>query len=101
MATLRNRIIFVATIDHEPWGGSEELWSRTALDLVAQGFPVSASVAEWSPLHPRVLDLQSRGVDLWVRPRWYSLRQHPWGRLASRGKDPTTYAVERLIAARS
>jgi glycosyltransferase involved in cell wall biosynthesis len=83
-----------------PWGGSEELWSRTALDLVEQGFLVSASVLEWVPLHPRVLDLQARGVELWVRPPWYSLREHPWSRLAARGKAPTTYAVERLIAAR-
>jgi hypothetical protein len=53
----RNRITFVSTMDSDPWGGSEELWSRTALDLLAQGFPVSASVPEWSPLHPQVLDL--------------------------------------------
>lgn len=65
----RNRITFVSTMDLEPWGGSEELWARTALDLLSQGFSVSASVLQWSPLHPRVLDLRARGVDLWVRPR--------------------------------
>ena len=66
-----------------PWGGSEELWSRTALDLVAQGFPVSAVVFEWSPLHPRVQELKARGVDVQVYPQWYSLRQHPLRRIAS------------------
>jgi len=100
MEPSRNRLVFVSTMAGEPWGGSEELWSRTALDLVSQGFPVSASVLEWSPLHPRVLDLRARGVDLWARPQWYSLRRHPWDRLMSRGKDRTTYAVARLIAAR-
>jgi glycosyltransferase involved in cell wall biosynthesis len=96
----RQRIIFVSTMTGDPWGGSEELWSRTALDLVAQGFPVSACVAEWSPLHPRVLELRARGVDLWVRPVWYSLRKHPWRRLMSRRNGPAALAVERLIAAR-
>jgi glycosyltransferase involved in cell wall biosynthesis len=96
----QHRFTFVSTMDGDPWGGSEELWSRTALDLLAQGFPVSASVLEWSPLHSRVLDLRARGVDLWVRPRWYSFGAHPWARLASRGKNLAAYAVTRLIVAR-
>lgn len=53
-----DRIVFVSTMDGIPWGGSEELWSRTALALlVDQGYAVSASVLEWSPLHKRVLGL--------------------------------------------
>src|SRR5947207_8482826 len=95
-----NRIVFVSTMDGIPWGGSEELWSRTALDLVSQGFLVSAGVIEWSPLHPRAVDLRTRGVELWLRPKWYSLQQHPWRRLASHRKGPTAYAIEQLIAAR-
>jgi glycosyltransferase involved in cell wall biosynthesis len=95
-----NRIIFVSTMDAIPWGGSEELWSQAALDLASQGFPVSAGVIEWSPLHPRVVDLRARGVELWLRPKWYSVREHPWRRLASHGKGPTAYAIERLLAAR-
>ena len=94
------RIIFVSTMALVPWGGSEELWSRTALDLVAQGFPVSASVLQWAPLHPRVLDLRARGVDLWVRPTWYSLREHPWRRFAQQRRGTAAYALARLIAAR-
>ncbi len=94
------RIIFVSTMDTDPWGGSEELWSRTALDLVAQGFPVSASVVEWSPLHPRILDLRARGVDVQPRPLWYAKRKNPWRALTSRGKDAAIDAVERLIAGR-
>jgi glycosyltransferase involved in cell wall biosynthesis len=68
-----------------PWGGSEELWSRAALDLISQDFAVSASVREWPSLHPRVLDLRARGVDLWVR------RDH----------DPRTFEVERLLSSRA
>jgi glycosyltransferase involved in cell wall biosynthesis len=97
------RIIFVSTMGGDPWGGSEELWSRTTLDLVAQGFPVSASVFERSPLHPRLLELQGCGVDLWLRPRQYSLRKHPWRWVfrSWRNAAAAVYPVERLIATRS
>jgi len=98
---LQNRIIFVSTMAGDPWGGSEELWSRAALDLVSQGLPVSADVVEWSTLHPRVLDLRASGVDLWVRPKWYSLREHPWRWMASRRRGATVYAIAQLLAARS
>jgi glycosyltransferase involved in cell wall biosynthesis len=94
------RIIFVSTMDAVPWGGSEELWSQASLDLMAEGFPVSAGIIEWSPLHPRIVDLRSRGVELWFRPKWYSLREHPWHWLASHRVGPTAYAIERLLAAR-
>lgn len=100
----RNRnsqIVFVSTMGEYGWGGSEELWSRAALDLVSQGFGVSASVREWPSLHSRVLDLSERGVDLWVRPLWYSLGQHPWRRLAARRHGPLAFEVKRLISARA
>ena len=60
-------IVFVSTMEGYPWGGSEELWSQTALNLVAQGFAVTASVAGWSPLHDRAKALITGGVD--VQPR--------------------------------
>ncbi len=94
-------IIFVSAMVGEPWGGSEELWSRTALDLVSQGFSVSASVMEWTPLHPRVLDLTARGVHLQVRPRSYSLLKQPVRRILFRHKDAAVMEVGRLIAATS
>lgn len=75
------RVIFISTMDHVPWGGSEELWSRTALELVDRGVPVSASVPAWSPPHPRVVKLQERGVDLWLRSSQRSLSQRAWHRL--------------------
>jgi glycosyltransferase involved in cell wall biosynthesis len=94
----QTRIIFVSI--NPECGGSEELWSLAALDLVTQGFAVSASIVERpTALHERLRDLQARGVGLWTRPLWYSFRNHFWRRLASRGKDPAEYSLERLIAA--
>lgn len=96
----RPRIVFFSTLNGYRWGGSEELWSRTATELVSRGFAVSASVKQWPSLHERVVDLQARGVELWPRPAHYSLRDHPWHRLASRGHSPVVYEFKRLIAAR-
>jgi glycosyltransferase involved in cell wall biosynthesis len=95
------RILFVSTMDCYPWGGSEELWSRAALDLAAEGFAVSASVGAWSPPHRKVLDLAERGVDVWLRPLPYPLRKRVWRALTAPQKSPITLEVERLIAARA
>jgi glycosyltransferase involved in cell wall biosynthesis len=94
-----NRIAFVSTMGGYPWGGSEELWSRAALDLRAQGFAVSSSIREWPTLHPRVRDLQMHGVDLYQRPDVYSLHLHPWRRMAARRCGPRVLEVKRLISA--
>jgi glycosyltransferase involved in cell wall biosynthesis len=94
------RITFVSMMAGDLWGGSEELWSRTAMDLVSRGVPVSASVTKWSPLHPRVLQLRTCGVDLWVRPSRYAWHEHPWCRLMSRRVGRTAYAIAQLLDAR-
>ncbi len=43
------RIGFVSTNECVPWGGSEELWSRTAKHLADQDVEVYASVKKWNP----------------------------------------------------
>jgi glycosyltransferase involved in cell wall biosynthesis len=93
------RIVFVSECG-ESWGGSEELWSRTALDLVTQGFRVSASVRKWSPPHRRMLDLVERGVEVWFRPDSYPLWRQAWRKLTAPHKNTTTLQVQRLLTAR-
>jgi glycosyltransferase involved in cell wall biosynthesis len=95
------RILFVSSVNDVPWGGGEELWSRAALNLAAEGFSVFASYAAHSPPHPRVLDLRERGVELWFRPMPYPLRKRAWRSLITPKKTPTTLEVERLITAKS
>jgi glycosyltransferase involved in cell wall biosynthesis len=98
--TNQRRVAFVTTPNTDPWSGAEELWARTALDLLANGTAVSASVTAFSPLHPRMVELQARGVDLWPRPSWYSLHKHPIRRLRSREGGPVLYEVRRMLTAR-
>jgi glycosyltransferase involved in cell wall biosynthesis len=96
---IRGRVLFVTTPHLDPWSGAEELWSRTAIELVSQGVPVSASVWEESLECPRMRELQARGVDLCPWPRQYSLRKHPWKRLRSWHNGAVAFAVERLLDA--
>src|SRR5436190_14836180 len=90
-------ILFISTMDSEPWGGSEELWSRAALNLASDGLAVAASVVKWSPLHPRVRELAQRGIRLSTRPRDPSL----WHRARAKivGSQPTLETVKTFIAA--
>jgi hypothetical protein len=71
---------------------------EAAVDLAAQGFRVSASGIEGSPLHRRLHDLETHGVELWPRPLSYSLRRQPWDRLVCGSKHPATFALERKSA---
>jgi glycosyltransferase involved in cell wall biosynthesis len=94
------RIIFCSTMEGASWGGSEELWSRTAKVLASQGYPVSASIPEAAALHPCVRDLAENGIDLWPRSQCYSLRQHPIRRVAARQVGVLVYEVARLLRRR-
>jgi len=97
---VQKSIVFVST-NNAAWGGSEELWSRAALNLAAEGFLISASVYGSWPPHPRVINLTERGVEVWFRPARYPLRKRAWYHLTAPQKSPTTLEVERLVAARS
>ena len=63
----RKTVAVVAGRTDDPWGGSEELWSRTATLLAREGFNIAASVGRWRPQHSRVSDLISESVNVWER----------------------------------
>lgn len=93
--------LFVTTPHLDPWSGAEELWSQTATSLASEGYPVAASIWQGALKHPKILELPARGVELWPRPRWYSLRRNPWAWFRSRRNGPLAFAIERIITARS
>ena len=96
----RKRILFISTME-DSWGGSEELWSQAALKLAAQGFGVTASGYNSSPLHHRVQALVRGGID--VQPRVYSfpLSQRLWRKVIGRHDEYLTAEVRRLIKTQS
>jgi glycosyltransferase involved in cell wall biosynthesis len=94
---LKKRILFFSTMVGDPWGGSEELWSQTAQNLVVKGFEVSASVHEWKPLHGRVVSLINSGVDVAVRPTRYPVWRSALRRAMFRRDTHMTAELRRLI----
>ena len=95
---LHKRVAFISTMVGAPWGGSEELWSRTALYLSKEGFGVSTSLDEWLPLHERVLELARGGIDIWLRPKDYSLLKKAWNRARFGATRDTVLEAQRFLA---
>jgi glycosyltransferase involved in cell wall biosynthesis len=88
-------ILFVSTTTG--WESCEELWSQAAVDLVRQGFTVSASVVETTPLHPRIQDLKAAGVNVKTRPARYSLWKRAWHHVFLRGKAKVAMEINKLL----
>jgi glycosyltransferase involved in cell wall biosynthesis len=92
------RIVFVSNMTGSAWGGSEELWARTASHLVSDGLPVSASVNGWSPPHPRTIQLGADGVDVQPRRTDYQLWWRAWTKLAAPGRTPAEIEFLSFLA---
>ena len=80
------KIVFISTMRSDPWGGSEELWSRAALRLRDEGHHVAASVIWWPRLSPRVLALRAQGLELseYRFPHQHNLAARTWHKLRRR-----------------
>jgi glycosyltransferase involved in cell wall biosynthesis len=63
-----SKIAFVTVNKDGPWGGSEELWVKTALNLAERGHQVSASVRGW-PHTPAPIQQLAQAIA--VSYRWY------------------------------
>jgi glycosyltransferase involved in cell wall biosynthesis len=58
------RIAIISAMSGSPWGGSEVLWSDTALRLLAGGHAVFASVVRWPETPGPVARLRERGAEV-------------------------------------
>jgi glycosyltransferase involved in cell wall biosynthesis len=93
-----SRILFVSTMGGDAWGGSEELWARSAVRLVREGHSVFASVAAWEPLHPRVRALEAAGVQILPRRfRAAPLLRRILGRLGNRPVEAPSPFLHALV----
>ena len=72
---MMSRIAFISTVDSCPWGGSEELWSRTALHLLHEKNAVAACVKWWPEPVPQIAALERAGCYINRRPP-ASRKQH-------------------------
>jgi glycosyltransferase involved in cell wall biosynthesis len=92
------RIAFMSIMDNWRWGGSEELWAQTATRLRLEGHEVSASVATWTPVHERVLDLGRAGINVKFRPRKLSFFERAWRLARSDTKSPIVAQLDKFIS---
>jgi glycosyltransferase involved in cell wall biosynthesis len=63
------RIAFFSTMGGLPWGGSEELWSRAASVLLANGHQVAFNCFEWPSVAPPLQQLVEAGASPTFRSR--------------------------------
>ncbi|MBK9763823.1 MAG: hypothetical protein IPO87_10780 [Flavobacteriales bacterium] len=63
------KLLFISTNDHVPWGGSEVLWSKVAVALVASGHNVMASLQRWPEEPKPVAEVRTKGVQIHLRSR--------------------------------
>lgn len=78
------KIAFVSTMLGTPWGGSEELWSQTAMRLLEQGHRVDVSVPGW-PMRPKqVEDIIAKGGNVSFRARSLPLIQRSLAKIRKR-----------------
>ena len=92
------RCVFISNMVSDSWGGSEELWSQAALRLQGEGYGVSASVLEWSPLHPRAERLLREGMAVHLRPRFYPAHRRAWHKLVGERQSVEVIELERFLA---
>lgn len=76
------RFAFVSTMVDWPWGGSEELWSQTAVELERAGHEVQASVVHRPQLSNRVTSLAKLGIRIETYPSYQvGLTHRIWNKL--------------------
>lgn len=58
------RIAFITTMDSAPWGGSEDLWFKTALKANSKGHEILACVHKWANIPKQVDILQNQNIEI-------------------------------------
>lgn len=55
------KILFLSTIESFQWGGSEQLWSDMALQLLDKGYEVMTNTLEWPEPHQKIKEIKQKG----------------------------------------
>lgn len=59
---------FLSLMNGAAWGGSEELWYRTALYAVAKGHKVGCALYDWEEKTDKIATLESAGCRVYLLP---------------------------------
>jgi glycosyltransferase involved in cell wall biosynthesis len=91
------RVAIVAGWIADAWGGSEELWSRSALHLGNRRVTVAASIERRTPPHDRVRDLRASGITLSERDTHVPLSRRVWRRIVAETRNEELVQIERFL----
>jgi glycosyltransferase involved in cell wall biosynthesis len=61
-------VFFISLMAGSPWGGSEELWFKTALFSQSRGWKVGCAVYHWSDKEKRMQPLKDGGAEIYYFP---------------------------------
>lgn len=92
----KKKVVFVSTMTLPEWTAAEELWWRTAANLIMRGFSASASIVGCAP-RQRVQQLKAAGIHVYLRPTYYPIWKRAWQYPISRGKTKLLLEVEKLL----
>jgi glycosyltransferase involved in cell wall biosynthesis len=95
----RRHVVFVS--NNGVWGGSEELWSRTAVDLARKGVPVAAKVNYFQPPEERILNFIQHGIHTELRPGCSSLWTKAWRKVTRPSFSLSRQDLENFINSRN
>jgi glycosyltransferase involved in cell wall biosynthesis len=59
---------FLSLMNGAPWGGSEELWYRTALHAAAKGYKVGCAFYNWEEKKEKMAALEKAGCRIYLLP---------------------------------
>ncbi|WP_250434146.1 glycosyltransferase [Hanstruepera flava] len=63
-----SKLLFITLNDHVSWGGSEELWSKAALEMVNQHH-ISIVKKQWQEEHDRIIQIEALGGKIHYKPK--------------------------------
>jgi glycosyltransferase involved in cell wall biosynthesis len=61
-------VFFISLMAGTPWGGSEEIWYKTALLAQQRGWKVGCAVYHWAEKEKKMQALKDRGADIYYFP---------------------------------
>jgi glycosyltransferase involved in cell wall biosynthesis len=71
-------LLIISTMEMHPWGGSEELWSSTAMVLLRLGYKITVEIKAWPSVHPTVARLAQQGASVRYRAAFYQNVSRRW-----------------------
>ena len=72
---------FLSLMNGAPWGGSEELWYRTALHAAGKGHRVGCAFYEWEEKKEKITALEKGGCRVYLLPNKGRRKKNLWQKL--------------------